>query len=120
VVFKRSTHVSGNKVTSLDVHPLDSNLLLTAGNDHFCKLFDTRMLKEGENHVGKCARSSFRAVCSFLEMQCALVEYVVYVRANFMTAFVGWPAHVCARPQVSVVRALAGCRTSQGDKRCEL
>lgn len=41
---KCAIHASG-KVTSIDFHPLDSNLMMTAGNDHFCKLFDIRMLR---------------------------------------------------------------------------
>jgi WD40 repeat protein len=34
-----------DKITSLEFHPHDSNLMLSAGNDHCVKLFDVRMLK---------------------------------------------------------------------------
>ena len=35
----------GTKVQSIHVHPLDSNLILTGGNDRFARLFDVRMLR---------------------------------------------------------------------------
>lgn len=38
-----SIHGSG-KVTSLEFHPRNSNLLLSAGNDHSVNLFDVRRL----------------------------------------------------------------------------
>jgi DNA damage-binding protein 2 len=44
VDFARPIHGSG-KVTSIDFHPQDANLMLTAGNDHHARLFDIRMLR---------------------------------------------------------------------------
>lgn len=44
VASRHRVHASGNKVTSLDTHPNDVNVLLTAGNDHCCKIFDIRKL----------------------------------------------------------------------------
>lgn len=44
VEFTTAIHGSG-KITSLEFHPHDSNLMLTAGNDHCVKLFDVRKLK---------------------------------------------------------------------------
>eukprot|EP00892_Ulva_mutabilis_P011938 jgi/Ulvmu1/9116/UM005_0211.1 len=41
---QRAVHKSG-KVTSIEFHPRESNLMMTAGNDHFCKLFDIRHLR---------------------------------------------------------------------------
>ena len=59
-------HVAGNKVTSLDAHPFDANLLLTAGNDHLCKLFDVRMLRPLDGS-SKCAPAADALMpCSFI------------------------------------------------------
>lgn len=46
VAWQCRVHAAGNKVTSLKCHPQVSNLLLTAGNDHYAKLFDLRMLRK--------------------------------------------------------------------------
>lgn len=48
VAWKCRAHAAGNKVTSLDCHPMDANLLLSAGNDHFAKLFDIRALRDAD------------------------------------------------------------------------
>lgn len=42
--LKRAAHKPG-KVTCIEFHPRESNLMMTAGNDHFCKLFDIRQLR---------------------------------------------------------------------------
>lgn len=44
VEFTTVIHGSG-KVTSLEFHPHDPHLMLSAGNDHTVKLFDVRKLK---------------------------------------------------------------------------
>jgi WD40 repeat protein len=58
VQFSAAIHGS-DKVTSLEFHPHDSNLMLSAGNDHCVKLFDVRKLKPSgadstKRHVFGC------------------------------------------------------------------
>jgi hypothetical protein len=59
-------HSKGHKVTSLDCHPVASNLLLTASNDHFCKLFDARMLRTDEHDASGYASRRLCHVACFL------------------------------------------------------
>ena len=49
---RSQVHTPNNKVTSLAAHPVNGHLLLTASNDHFCKLFDVRMLKAAQGGRG--------------------------------------------------------------------
>ncbi|KAL8027096.1 hypothetical protein ABFX02_14G073400 [Erythranthe guttata] len=42
-------HKKGSKVTGLHCHPLQPDLLLSCGNDHFARIWDMRMLEAGSS-----------------------------------------------------------------------
>ncbi|KAL9140936.1 hypothetical protein ABFS82_14G070300 [Erythranthe guttata] len=42
-------HKKGSKVTGLHCHPLQPDLLLSCGNDHFARIWDMRMLETGSS-----------------------------------------------------------------------
>lgn len=59
VVWVKQVHTVQTKVSALDVHPMQSNLLLTGGNDHICKLFDIRALGDATDaRTSRCVLSS--------------------------------------------------------------
>ncbi|KAG8371494.1 hypothetical protein BUALT_Bualt13G0093500 [Buddleja alternifolia] len=42
-------HKKGSKVTGLNCHPLQPDLLLSCGNDHFARIWDMRLLEAGSS-----------------------------------------------------------------------
>jgi WD40 repeat protein len=66
VQLTSTVHASGSKVTSLEFHPHDSNLMLSAGNDHLVKLFDVRKLKPSADSADKarCAHAVHKVLTS--------------------------------------------------------
>lgn len=71
--YRRRIHASG-KVTSLEFHPLDSNLMMTAGNDHFCRLYDIRMLRPciaTSTCAAPCRAVAAASACGRCRRRCA-------------------------------------------------